>query len=273
MRRKRNKETTALTNWDEALAKEAEIAAGLEANAGGGQFFSVRGGQLSFQDSPLPNNEMVVVILDTVFENVFYEGPYNPDEPQSPSCFAFNHEEEKLAPHEVVVKQGNEMSTTGCHGCEKNEWGSADTGRGKACSNTRRLAMIPAGQYSRHGDLEIFEDLRHYETTGVGFMKLPVTSVKGYANFVKQVAGALKRPPFGVITRVSVVPDVKTQFKVIFEGLDKIPNNLMGAIMQRRKEVMATIEFPYFSEGDQDESTSTRQQSKRSVRARGKRKY
>lgn len=249
-RNNRRSKSTAMTTWDEELAKQAEIAAGMEASAGGGQFFSTRGGQLSWQDAPLPNNEMAVIILDTIFENVYYEGRYDPDTPQGPSCFAFGRDESEMAPHKIVFEAGQNQDKT-CEGCENNEFGSAETGRGKACRNTRRLAMIPAGQFSRNGDLELFENEDHFATTTVGFMKLPVTSVKGYANFVKQVAGALKRPPFGIITRVAVVPDAKTQFKVTFEPIEKVSDDLMAVIMQRREEVMATIDFPYQLERDE----------------------
>jgi hypothetical protein len=126
-----------------------------------------------------------------------------------------------------------------------NEFGSAETGRGKACRNTRRLAMIPAGTFNQAGKLELIEDEEHYETTAVGFMKLPVTSVKGYASFVKQVAGALRRPPFGIVTKVKVVPDPKSQFKVVFETIMNVPDELMGAIMKRHEEAKSTIDFPY----------------------------
>lgn len=270
----RTKRSTALTKWDEELAKEAEIAAGAEASAGGGQFFSTRGGQLSWQDAPLPNNEMAVVILDAIFENVFYEGRYDPDAPQAPTCFAFAREEADLAPHKVVLDAGQAQSLDGCKDCEHNEWGSADTGRGKACRNTRRLAMVPAGQFNRNGDFELFDDEDHYATTAIGFMKLPVTSIKGYANFVKQVAGALKRPPFGIITRVAVVPDAKTQFKVVFEALEKVPDELMGAIMKRREEVMATIDFPYQLDNEEEKAPKSRAAKKPAGRSsRRQRKY
>jgi len=273
---RRNKSTEVAT-WDAELAKQAEIAAGLEASTGGGQFFSTRGGQLSWQDSPLPNNEMIVIVLDTIFENVFYEGRYDPDTPQGPTCFAFAREEDELAPHIIVKDAGQAQSLDGCKNCEHNEWGSADTGKGKACRNTRRVAMIPAGQISRSGEVEVFEDEDHYASTTVGFMKLPVTSVKGYANYVKQVAGALKRPPFGIITRVAVVPDAKTQFKVIFEPIEKVSDDLMSAIMERREEVMATIDFPYQLDSDDEPAQkkvrgSTRATA-RSTHGASRRKY
>ena len=125
------------------------------------------------------------------------------------------------------------------------EWGSADTGRGKAARETRRLALIPAGTFDRMGKFEAFDDVESFEAAGIGFMKLPVTSVKGYAAFVKQIAGALKRPPHGVFTRIKVVPDPNSQFKVTFEPLAQVPDEIMGVIMQRHEEAKATIETPY----------------------------
>ena len=238
----RKKAGTSVAKWDEELAQQAAIAAEMEANTGGGQFFSVRGGQLSWQDSPLPGNEMAVIILDSIFETVYYEGAYDPDTPQAPTAFAFGRDEKELRWHE---NSDPEFAGELCSESWTTEWGSADTGKGKAARETRRLAMIPAGTLDRNGDLELFEELEHFEKTTAGFMKLPVTSVKGYANFVKQVAGALKRPPFGIVTRVSVVPDAKTQFKVVFEPLEKVDDKLMPIIMQRREEVMEVIDFPY----------------------------
>lgn len=239
--------TTGLVKWDEELAKQAEVAARMEANNGGGQFFSTKGGILSWQDAPLPNNQMAVVILDFVLENVYYEGRYDPDVPQSPVCFAFGRDEKTIAPHKIVVEAGNQQCGAAglCAGCKMNEFGTAEVGKGKACRNTRRLGMIPAGTFNAAGKFELIEDEEHFASTAVGFMKLPVTSVKGYASFVKQVAGALRRPPFGIVTRVRVMPDPKSQFKVVFEPVMNLPDELMGIIMQRHEEVKSTIDFPY----------------------------
>jgi len=245
MATRKTSNSKAVANWDAELAAQAEIAAGMEANTGGGSFFSTRGGTLSWQDSPLPDNEMAVIILDHIFETVYYEGRYDPDVPQSPVAFAFGREESELRWHE---NSDPEFAGQLCSESEVCEWGSADTGRGKAARETRRLAMIPAGQFNRDGTFELFEDPDHYAKTEIGFMKLPVTSVKGFASFVKQVAGALKRPPFGVVARVAVVPDAKTQFKVTFEALEKVPDDLIGTIMERREEAMAAIDFPYTRE-------------------------
>lgn len=268
------KASTEVVKWDDELAKQAEIAAGMEANTGGGQFFSLKSGILSWQDAPLAGNQMAVVVLDSVLENVFYEGKYDPDTPQGPMCFAFGRDEKDLAPHSIVMEAGNNQSE-GCHDCPMNEWGSADVGRGKACRNTRRLAMIPAGTFDQNGKFELNEDVEHYASTAIGFMKLPVTSVKGYASFVKQVAGTLRRPPFGIVTKVKVVPDAKSQFKVVFEPIMSLPDELMSAIMQRHEEAEATIDFPY---QPNEEVEAAPKRSKAAVKPkptvkRGARKY
>lgn len=235
---------TAVANWDEELAKLAQDSAKMEENVAGGAFFSIKSGQLSWQDNKLPGNEMAVIIVDSIIENVFYPGEYDTDNPQPPSCFAFGRDEKTMAPHPVVLEAGHEENST-CIGCPNNEFGSADKGRGKACKNTRRLALLPAGKFLKDGSFEFNDDVDHYVNAEVGYMKLPVTSIKGYASFVKQTANTLNRPPFGIVTRISVVPDDKSQFKVLFEPLMNVPDELIKVIIDRHKETAAVIDFPY----------------------------
>lgn len=236
--------TTALAKWDEELAKQAAVAAGMEAGAGGGQFFSLKAGMLTFAGSPFPNNEMACIVLDGVMEYRYYEGKYAEGVATSPKCFAFGRDEATMAPHQVCQEAGSAESEQ-CKGCPRNEWGSAETGKGKACSNSRRLALIPAGSFDNSGRLSLIEEVEHYQGAEIAFLRLPVTSVKGYAAYVTQLAATLKRPPFGVVTRVKVMPDQGTQFKVVFTALQAVPDKVMGAVMERHKEAMGVIEFPY----------------------------
>lgn len=246
MAKAKQSQSKALVRWDEELAKQADVSAAMEANAGGGQFFSLKSGVLTWQDAPMPDNQMAVIIVDHIFENVFYEGRYDADNPQGPTCFAFGRDEPKLTPHQIVVDAGNAQYGAAklCAGCPQNEFGTAEVGRGKACKNTRRLALLPAGNFVK-GQFKLIEDEEHYLTTPVGYLKLPITSVKGFAGFVKQVAGSLRRPPHGIVAKVRVVPDPKSQFMVLFEPLVNVPDELMGAIMKRREEVVPVIDFPY----------------------------
>ena len=239
----KKKEENKVMKWDEELAKLAQIAADEEVTATG-QFFSLKSGVLSYADSPIPGNEMAVIILDSICENVFYEGDYDPDNITGPVCFAFGRNVKTLTPHKDVVEAGTEISDS-CATCENNEWGSADKGKGKACRNTRRLAMIPAGTFDKDGNFEMIKNLDHYENTEPVYMKLPVTSVNGFSSYVNSLASSLKRPPFGVITKVSVVPDPKSQFRVLFQALDNVPDECIAAIVKRHEEIKDLIEFPY----------------------------
>lgn len=270
--RKKAPASKAVAKWDEELARQAEIAAAMEASSGGGQFFSIQGGQLTWQDNPMPGNEMAVVILDHIFENTFYEDAYDPDNPAPPSCFAFGRNDKEMEPHIIVREADNQMADA-CDGCEMNEWGSADTGRGKACKTTRRLAMIPAGNFDKNGDFEMIDDPEFYAKAQIGYMKLPVTSINGFASFVKQVAGTLKRPPFGIFTRVYVQPDPKTQYKVFFEPLDSIPDELASVIMERNEEAKTVIDFPYqLPDEEEPAPRKARGRAKTKVKAKTKAK-
>jgi len=237
------KQNQALAKWDEELAKAAEAAAAQEAGVGGGQFFSLKGGTLSFNGSPIPNDEMAVVLIDSVNANVYYEDAYNGETTNTPTCYAFGRSDEEMAPHEQV--EGKDQQSDKCVGCPQNEWGSAERGRGKACRNTRRIACIPAGTLSKDGSFEAFDDPDHFAKAAIGYIPLPPTSVPGFAQYVKQLYGALKKPPFAVFTKFALVEDEKTIFKGVFELIEKVPNELLPILLDRHKVEREVIAFPY----------------------------
>ena len=247
-------QTTALTNYDEELARMAQAAAGMEASAGGGTFFSLRGGILSLNEQAIPGNQMAVVVLDHNLLNVYYGDKYDPDSPQPPTCYAIGTDEATMGPHKDVVARNQGQNET-CAGCPMNAWASADTGRGKACRNTRRLAMVPAGELTRDGRFTPFTDEEHFKTAPIAGLTLPVTSVKGWANQVKTVANAMKLPPLGVMMRVSTEPDPKTQFKVKFELLGEVPKKLIPILLKRQPETKSILEQSYNLEGEAESSS------------------
>lgn len=237
--------STAVQNWEEELANQAKIAAKQEEHVGGGSFFSTRAGVLAVDGQSIPNNKMTVLIVDGVLENVWYPGAFDPDEMAPPACFAFGRDDDEMEPHAVVKANGTAQSTL-CSECPKNEFGSSETGRGKACSNRRRLAILAAGEYDKKtGDFTANLDAGHYTNTEMRYLKVPPTSIAAYANYVKQLAAGLHRPPHGVFTEISLRPHPKKQFEVVFEAVQEVPNDIMGAVMARHKQERELIEFPY----------------------------
>ena len=246
----------ALTQYDERFAAKGEEYAGGERV--GGDFLSTQGGVLTFDGEALPGNQMIVVILDVVKERTFYAEKYDPSAEHSkpPVCYAFSRltePEDEMAPHPSMQADLTYFQPQNdiCLTCPNNEWGSSDTGKGKACSERRRMALLPAGFYAKKpgtkGEYEasIMDEIEHYETADIAYLKIPVMSVKDYARYVIQLNSTHRRPPFGAITRVYIEPDPKSSFRVKFEVLELLPEELFDVIFARHEEAKQNIIFGY----------------------------
>ncbi|MES2200731.1 MAG: hypothetical protein V4498_00605 [candidate division FCPU426 bacterium] len=235
--------STALINWDEKMAAEATVALAMVKSAAVGEEFSIKDGILSFAGNPIEDNTMAVVILDAIMANANYPDKFDPKNPSGPNCFAYGYSPEEMAPHKVCVDAGTDQAPA-CVGCPHNEFGTNDRGTGKQCGNKYRLAIIPAGTFGKDGSFEAIEDLAHFKGAGVAYLNVPPTSLKAYAGFTKQLVGTMKRSPWGIFTRITL--DDKN---LVFEALDKIPNELMQAVQDRRKEAINLIqrEFPKYT--------------------------
>lgn len=273
------KPSTAVTNYDEELAKLAGQSATLTDSGGGGRFFSTRAGVLQFDDSPLPGNQMCVIIAAWCLENVYYTEAFDADNRAPPTCFAFcknPDEKEEMGPNPEHFKDDMfEMQNDTCEGCEQNEWGSNPKGRGKACSNRRRLACLPAGTYTSAGrnggyELELFEDAEHFATADVAYLKVPVMSGKGFDNYVRDVAEQLKKPLFAVYTRVWLSPDPKSQFKVNFELIEPVSDEMIPALLARYKKLHDEIDFPYVK-FESDDEPAAKPAGKKLTKGKGRR--
>lgn len=212
----------------------------------GGLWVSTKGGIMSVNEEELPGNQLYAVILDHYRENTYFEGRYNPDVKAPPKCYAFGRggDADEMGPHESMKAslswEGGyfEPQNDTCIGCPMNEWGTADTGKGKACQNRRRLILLPAGfctpkRGSRDFDVELFTDPVHFQTADEAQIKLPTTSSKEFSKYVSQLAAQYQRPPHGVITRLYLEPHAKDQFHVKFEMVEEVSDDLAQIIMDR----------------------------------------
>lgn len=226
------KETAALANWEKELEADALEVSGKE-KMPGGNFLSIKGGVMSLAKQVIKGNEIDVVVVASVFENAYYTGDYDPDSPASPKCFAFGITEEELKPHETVLEKQHAQ----CAGCAMNAFGTSEKGKGKACKNVRRLALVHA---------DSLKDKNGIANAEVVYFKVPVTSTKEWATYVKGLANTLKRPPFGVVTTIKVEPDPKVQVRVRFLCKEPLKDGAtVAALKAKREGVMKEIMFPY----------------------------
>lgn len=240
---------TAVVNWADEMAKHAVAVAKQEVPSSG--YISLKAGVLSYGGAAVPNNKLDVVILDYAMENTYYEGKYDPNNVRSPVCFALQRgNEEDMAPHPMSAKP----QATTCAECPNLKWGSdPNGGRGKACQERRRLIMIPAATQ------ESPDKVLSAETA---IMKLPVTSVKLWANYVATVATLNKRPPFGLVTQIGTQPNPKSQFNVTFTAVAALPDNVMAAVMQKREACVSTLMKGYDPADEEGEAPAPKKTGK-----------
>lgn len=224
-------------SWEQELAKDARAVAKLE-RAMLSQI-SLRAGVMMLQKMPVPDNKLQCVIVASAFQNRYYTEAFDADTPKNPDCFSLSLDGKNMVPHDASP---NKQSNT-CESCEQFKWASAEKGRGKACKSTRRLVVLPAKSVIEGG-------ARKAE---MAMLTVPVTSIKNWAAFVNGAAAEYRRPPWGLLTQIHVVPDPKTQFQVKFEAVGLVDESALGDVHSR---IPAAIEFlmaPYDASGDSTE--------------------
>lgn len=226
--------TTAVTNWEEDMAREAQVASEAASHLATGNFLSTRGAKFSLGGNEI-GAEIDVVIVDYIRENTYYVDGFDPDNPSSPACYAFARTEdaEQMAPHPDVEEPQNET----CKGCENSAWGSADRGRGKACAERWRLGLVAMENGALPDDLTSAE---------VKFLRISPTQGKAFVTYMKGLL-AVGKPLYTVVTRLSVRSDDKTMIAMSFRTVDRAATDQTSynALKLKHDAVAKEIAFPY----------------------------
>jgi len=241
-----------ITKYDTELAELAKLNVQAEKSSGGTQFIATSGGVLKYQDNPIAGNELEVVIISSPIERLYYTARYDPTNSAPPVCFALGTSATGLAPS---VLAETPQSVT-CDVCPKNQWNSAaGGGKGKACAEKRRLFLVTSDSINTAEDVELAE---------VAALRIPVTSVKGYSTYVQTIASTLKRPLAAIVTKISLVPDAKTQFKIVFHFVRALDDMavIKALIAKGASEVDHAIQSPLVEEEPAEATTAAPTSSK-----------
>lgn len=240
MPRTKKQDSLVVTNWQKELAVKCEQTLITEKHmAGDQQFISIQQGQFIFDGSPLKNNQIIAVIADSIIENTLYTTAYNSDNIVSPECYALGRVESQLKPHELAEKPASEMCVT----CPNYQWGSGN-GKGKACKNKRRLALLLAGFTNDDGKVEL-TTVKELSASPFAFMRIPVTSVKSFSSYTRKIVMTTKLPLFCMVTKITAIPDTKTIVQLKFEPVQRVPDEWLQAVVERNNEAEEMISFPY----------------------------
>jgi len=220
-----------IANIDAQLAAEA---AGIADSIG-----APSSNRIDIQDKvfKLPDGQVLqapidMIILDHISKNLFYEGEWDPKNPEGPVCWAINRVVGDLAPSKNAPAI---QSRNGCKGCVMNEWGSS--GDGKACKNTRALAVLLPNVG---------------EGTDLYTLNVSPTAIKSFDGYVNMVLKMFNSSPIKVITEVMFHPEKRWAYPLFG---DPRPNEHYAEHFGRRDEARAMLEVePQAGEPDKPKS-------------------
>lgn len=165
-------------------------------------FISTKGKIFTLPDGrTTPHLECIVV--DYIRINTLMP-PFNPNTRPTPKCWAYGRNDAQLAPSSHCPQRQADNCTT----CPQNKFGSATNGgKGKACANTYRLAIVPPDATPNSDIL---------------MLKISPTGLFRWTNYVRLAeigAGGFCR----VITKLSFDPN-KDYPSIIFTPVGSIQN-------------------------------------------------
>lgn len=178
----------------------------------GGNAIRLSPGKFSLPDGSETPGPVEAVIVDFVSTNSFYEGKFNKDVVTPPICFAIGTNPLKLVPS----PNAPEPQAKTCSECPMNQWGS--DGKGKACKNERKLALLPPDAT---------------DSTPLWVMKVSPTATKSFDAHVNSIARTFQTPPVGAVTSISL--DSTQDYPKLVFG-DAVPNENLAVHFARQDE-------------------------------------
>lgn len=211
----------ALTTIDQEIAQEAALLKQQIGQPSGNVIKVKPTGNFIAPDGFDLGNEIHIVVLDFISANRFYSGPYDPNNPAPPVCFAFGKIIANMEPDtEAPEKQADKCGT-----CALNQFGSGNNGKSKACKNTRELAFLIV-------DPENPEDVTAPDAP-IYTMSLPPTAIRSFDGVVGAIDRALGGTPIKAIITVRA-NNVGTYAAISFT--DPMPNPHYAQHFARRGE-------------------------------------
>lgn len=173
----------------------------------------------------MPNGDthdtLSVIVVDFVSYNAYYDKPWNPNAIVPPNCFSLGLEPAGMVPSE----NSPEPQAESCAACWANQWKSSATGGGKACNNTKLLAVIEPD-----GDVD----------SPIMLLKVTATALKNFDAYVTGVARAFQRPPRGVVTEITFDQNLKYSSLRFGNPIACTPEQ-MALAYARREDAMARL--------------------------------
>lgn len=150
-----------------------------------GRNIKIAGKSFVTPDGKVHTGPMKVVVVDYVNMNRYFVGQYNPNAIKGAKCYAINKDVNQMGPDEAV----NHPESESCVSCKFNQWGSSPNGgKGKACRNQVRLAVVPPNF-----------DPEDPDENEPMLVTMSPTALKSWTSVVTELSGMGKLPVEAVI--------------------------------------------------------------------------
>lgn len=175
----------AVVNVKEQMAAQLAKLADKTAPATGNKIRITQDKQFELPDGTKTRDPLQLVIVEFSSRNTYYLSAFDKDNPEPPACFAIGDNPRTLVP----ADNSPEKQSDACSSCPMNAFGTAANGKGKACKNSRLLAVLPPDAA---------------DDTPLWTLEVSPTALKGFDGYVNNVARTFQAPPIGVITTVGL---------------------------------------------------------------------
>ena len=211
--------SSALVSIKEQMARDLEVLKNKTVPASGNSIRVTQDKQFILPDGTKTPGPIDIIIVDFCTVHSLYSGAFDPKNITPPVCFAIGDNPGSMVPS----ANSPEKQSDGCTACPMNQYNTASIGAGKACKNTRKLAVLPP-------DASMDDPL--------WTLSVSATALKGYDAYVNSIARQFQVPPYGVITSVSFDPN-QTYGTLIFS--DPRPNENVEIAYARRAEAAEAL--------------------------------
>lgn len=178
--------STELVNIEAELQKQALAIASRVAAPSGNRIRITQAKTFKLPDGSESSGPIDCVIVDFAAAHYYYTTPYSENNPIPPACFALSFDANTLTPSVNSPDKQAEF----CAVCPQNQFETAANGKGKACRNTRQLAVLPVNAT---------------EETPIWLLSVSPTAIQAFDKYVTMVARKFG-PPMKVVTKIGFDP-------------------------------------------------------------------
>lgn len=166
-------------------------------------------------ESPIP-----VVIVDFSSRNEYYPNDWDPKNIQPPLCAAVG----RGSNDDLVADEGGQIQADNCAECPFNQWETAKQGRGKACNNTKLVAVLPAGI-----------DINAVKPEKMLTVSVSSSGIKGFDALITQFATKMRNVPRAFQVEMATKP-AGSGWTVTFSDPQPLPEDVVNYMHGRKQE-------------------------------------